>query len=268
MVENAGELPAINAHWNRAGLGQTILDTLAASGKNLAGLTLEDLAPVDQFHGGGIPATRALAELAGLAPGVRVLDVGGGLGGPARTLAREFGCQVTMIDPAESYVQAAEMLTERTGLGGQVQHQVGNALDLPFADGAFDVVWTQQSGMNIRDKEELYRSFHRVLAPGGTLAFQEIMAGDIQPVIFPLMWANDASANFLRTQDEMRSLIESAGFRERAWGQLPTPPSLPDPELSIATIVMGDNLPAIRRSDARNRDEARLLAVRAVFQRL
>ena len=82
-------------------------------------------------------------------------DVGGGLGGPARTLASLFGCKVIAIDLTESYVQAAEILTDRIGLGDRVKHYVGNALELSFDDGAFDVVWTQQSGMNIRDKERL-----------------------------------------------------------------------------------------------------------------
>src|SRR5262249_46048643 len=109
-----------------------------------------------------------LAHLAGLAPGARVLDVGGGLGGPARTLAVEFGCHVTVVDLTASYVQAAAMLTARLGLGDRVTHHVGNALALPFEPGAFDVVWTQNSGMNIADKERLYRGLYRVLQPGGS----------------------------------------------------------------------------------------------------
>ncbi|MFP6635340.1 MAG: methyltransferase domain-containing protein, partial [Dehalococcoidia bacterium] len=110
---------------------------------------------MDHFHGGGKPSTTRLAQLAGLTPDLRVLDVGGGLGGPARTLAVEFGCHVTVIDLTESYVQAAGELTTRLGLTGQVTHQVGNALELPFDDGHFDVVWTQNSGMNIQNKELL-----------------------------------------------------------------------------------------------------------------
>ena len=107
---------------------------------------------MDHFHGGGKPSTTRLAQLAGLTPDLRVLDVGGGLGGPARTLAVEFDCHVTVIDLTESYVQAARELTARLGLTGQVMHQVGNALELPFEDGQFDVVWTQNSGMSIHNK--------------------------------------------------------------------------------------------------------------------
>ena len=108
---------------------------------------------MDHFHGGGKPSTTRLAQLAGLTPDLRILDVGGGLGGPARTLAVEFGCHVTVIDLTESYVQAARELTTHLGLTGQVTHQVGNALELPFDDGHFDVVWTQNSSMNIRNED-------------------------------------------------------------------------------------------------------------------
>jgi ubiquinone/menaquinone biosynthesis C-methylase UbiE len=183
----------MNAYWGREGLGQAILDALVASGKNLATLTIDDLAPTDQFHGGGKAATVRLARLAGLSPGMRVLDVGGGLGGPARTLAVEFGCHVTVLDLTESYVRAAEMLTTQLGLGDRVRHDVGNALALPFDPGTFDVVWTQNSGMNIADKEQLYEGFHRLLRPGGRLAFQAPMAGPVQPLIFPTMWAREAT---------------------------------------------------------------------------
>src|SRR6266571_2285832 len=123
---------ATNAYWGRTGLERSILEALAAAGKNVDALTIDDLAPADQFHSGGKNATQRLARLANLRPGMRVLDVGGGLGGPARTLAVEFGCDVTVVDLTASYVRAAEMLTARLGLGDRVMHHAGNALELPF----------------------------------------------------------------------------------------------------------------------------------------
>src|SRR5438876_8319301 len=114
------ETRTIEAYWGRAGIGQAILDALAALGKDLDALSVDDLAPLDQFHGGGKPATLRLARLAALKPGMHVLDVGGGFGGPARTLAAEFGCRVTSIDLTPTYVEAARMLTFRLKLGDRV----------------------------------------------------------------------------------------------------------------------------------------------------
>jgi SAM-dependent methyltransferase len=203
---------------------------------------------------------------------MRVLDVGGGLGGPARTLAVECGCHVTVIDLTASYVQAAKALTTRLGLGDRVTHQVRNALELPFDDGIFDVVWTQNSGMNIAAKEQLYAGFHRVLRPGGWLALQEPMAGPVQPPIFPLMLARDAATSFLRTPAEMRALIEAAGFRARAWNDVTAEiagagPDAAVPTHSIQSLVMGNTLAAITHAGRRNRDERRIVMVQAVFER-
>jgi SAM-dependent methyltransferase len=262
---------AINNYWGRDGLGQAILDALIASGKSLDALTVDDLAPTDQFHGGGKVATVRLAGLAGLSLGTRVLDVGGGLGGPARTLAVEFGCHVTVIDLTESYVQAGEMLTARLGLGDCVTHHVGNALELPFNSGTFDVVWTQNSGMNIAEKERLYVGFHRVLRPGGRLVFQEPMAGPVQPLIFPTMWARDAATSFLRTPGEMQRLIEAAGFRAHAWDVEAALPGLERgaavPAHNIYHLIMGEAMAAITHAGDRNRDESRMVTVQAVFDR-
>ena len=262
----------ISSHWNRENLGEKILDALAAAGKRLDALTVDDLAVTDQFHGGGKPATVRLARLAALPPGTRVLDVGGGLGGPARTLAAEFGCRVTVIDLTESYVRAATMLTERVGLADRVSHRVGNALELPFDEDAFDAVWTQNSGMNIADKERLYAGLRRVLKPGGLLALQEPMAGPNQPPVFPVMWARVASQSFLRPPEEMRAVIERTGFRARAWDDVTMetapPTGNPVPAHSAQRIIMGDGLEAISRAGQRNREEGRIVMVQAVFERL
>ena len=267
---DASNVETTDDYWGRDGLGQTILDALAASGKNLDALTIDDLAPMDQFHPGGKEATVRLARLAGLTRGLRVLDVGGGLGGPARTLTVEFGCHVTVVDLTESYVRAADELTARLGLGDRVTHKVGNALELPFDDGEFDAVWTQNSGMNIAAKELLYAGFYRVLRPGGLLALQEPMAGPVQPPIFPLMWARDAATSFLRTPVEMRALIEPAGFRTRAWDDVTADvarPGAASPAPILPQLLMGDELTAITHAQQRNRDEGRIVMVQAVFDR-
>ncbi len=257
-------------HWERRGLSDAIRSVLAASGKAHDALTVDDLAPLDQFHGGGLGFTRRLATLAGLAPGTRVLDVGGGLGGPARTLAAEFGCRVTVLDLTETYVEAGRMLTELVGLEDRVDFVVGDALDMPFTDGAFDAVWTQNSGMNIADKERLYAGFRRVVRAGSLLVTQEPMSGRVAPPIYPQMWCDDASTDRIRTPDVMRAAIEAAGFTKREWAEVrigPPPADAPRPTRTVQALVMGeDRLTKIMRASRRNEDEGRVVLVQAVFE--
>jgi len=261
----------IKDHWEREDLSDSIRAALIESGKDLNALTLDDLAPFDQFHAGGKRFTLRLANLAGLKRDMQILDVGGGLGGPARTLAVEFGCHVTVVDLTESYVHAGRMLTSLMKLDDQVTFHVGDALDLSFDDNSFDVVWTQNSGMNIADKESLYAGFHRLLRSNGLLVIQEPMSGPNQPPVFPVMWSRDGSNNFLRKPEQMRATIEAAGFRLLKWDDVTAekgPPPAVAPKYTIQKLVMGEELLAeIRIADKHNDDEQRLSMVQAVFER-
>jgi len=268
----ASDARATNAYWGRSDLERAIDEALLGIGKDLDALTINDLAPVDQFHGGGKASTDRLARLARLELGMRVLDVGGGLGGPARTLALEHGCRVTVIDLTESYVRTGQWLTARLGLADRVSHREGDALALDMGAETFDVLWTQNSGMNIAAKERLYAGFARLLPRGGLLVIQEPMAGPAQPPVFPLMWARDATTSFLRLPAEMRALIEAAGFRTRAWEDVTAELAGPStgaavPAHGIARIVMGDAIDDITRAGQRNRDEGRVVMIQAVFER-
>ena len=259
-------------YWERKDLAERLLAALAAAGKNLDALTIDELAVTDQFHGGGKPATIRLARLLDPRPGARVLDVGGGIGGPARTLAVEFGCHVTVVDLTASFVRAGQMLTARLGLTDRVSHQVGNALELPFESGTFDAVWTQNSGMSIANKAGLYAGFHRVLRAGGRVALQEPMAGPVQPAVYPLMWATDPSTSFLATPSEMQGLIEKAGFAVAAWDDVSAEFAGPAsaeaiPPHTAQRLIMGEALDEIIRANHRNRTEGRIVSVQALLQR-
>lgn len=269
---------SINHHYGRTGLSATIAEHLQAAGKRVDELTIEDLAPVDQFHTRGQVATVELAQLAELQPGQRVLDVGGGLGGAARTLAAQFGCDVTVLDLTEEYCRAGEWLTAQTRLSTQVRFRVGNALDLPFAAGEFDVVWSQHSSMNIDDKERLYAEMHRVLKPGGRLAIHEIMAGPVQPVHFPVPWAREPALSFLRPTAAMRTTIRQAGFDERVWVDLSqqsldwfrprtaTAGAAPPP-LGLH-LLLGDLFAPAFGNQVKNLAEDRVRIVQAVYLRV
>ena len=118
----------VNAHYTREDLADTFAHVLRSWGKEDATLTADDLAPLDQFHVDGKAATLTLAALAGIGPATRVLDVGGGFGGPARTLAAAYGCPVTVLDLTEVYCQVGEMLTARSGLSDRVVLRHADAL--------------------------------------------------------------------------------------------------------------------------------------------
>jgi MPBQ/MSBQ methyltransferase len=211
---------AIQTHYGRPDMkdvGSVILAALEKAGKDLDYLTPEDLAPVDEFHIRGRLATLELASAAGLDASKHVLDVGSGIGGTARCLAMEFGCRVTGIDLTEEYCRAAEMLSSKVGLADLVDYRQGDATNLPFDDGVFDVVWTEHVAMNIPDKPRLYEEMHRVLKPGGTLAIYDVLAGPSGAVLFPVPWARTPDTSFLVEPNELRGLLEDAGFTISDW---------------------------------------------------
>lgn len=271
---------AVNAHYTPDDLSAAIQEGLRKAGKNPGAPALDDLAPVDQFHTGGKAATLELAQLASFTPGMRVLDVGGGIGGAARVLASQMGCQVTVLDLTEAYCQVGEMLTRQAGLSERVSFQQGNALQLPYADHSFDAVWTQHSTMNIADKARLYAELARVLRPGGRLAFHEIMAGPNTPIYFPVPWATDAHISFLLPPDELRALLTGSGWQERAWVDK-TAASLAFFAERLALIerasgnlpplgfhlLLGERFVPAFQNTLRNLQEERLTVIQAVFER-
>ncbi len=277
-MSGSGYTDAVSGHYTAGDLGEKILASLRTAGKNTDALQVEDLAQVDQLHAGGAHATRTLIGRASLQPGMRVLDVGGGLGGPARLIAHDAACTVTVLDLSEEFCRVGEVLTARVGLTGRVAFQHGNALDMPFPDGAFDRVWTQHSTMNIAEKERLYREIYRVLRPGGLLAMHEMMAGPVQPIHFPVPWARDPSISFLWPPAKIRRSLTEIGFREVEWideremalANLPAPAS-GQPEIgapaSAAQVLYGPQLPEMVQNVGRNLREDRLALVQAVFEK-
>ncbi len=206
------EPEGLKEHYSRGGLAEKILDGLRAAGKDPEKLSLDDLAPIDEFHSRGREATLELAGLARLMPETRVLDLGCGLGGPARRLAKTFACRVTGLDLTPEYVEVANLLAERTGLKGRVAFLQGDACETAFEDASFDVVWSQHAAMNIADKEKLYAEAARVLKPGGRLVLYDILAGDGGTPHFPVPWARDPGHSHLCTPPALRALLSGAGF--------------------------------------------------------
>ena len=269
---------AVADHYKRRALGDVILAALTAAGKDIEHLTTDDLAPVDEFHSGGRNATMRLAQLAQINGSERVLDVGCGIGGPSRYLASRFGCRMTGLDLTADFVALAGMLAQRTRLSDKVTYRQGDALDLPFADASFDLVWSQNAAMNIADRDRLYAEMRRVLTPSGRLALQEIAAGPGGEPFYPTPWASDKSISFLVTPEATRAALERIGFRVVAW-QDTTEEALEQqrarakaletgslPPLGLH-IVIGEAFPTVTKNMLRNLQEERLNLFNAVLER-
>jgi ubiquinone/menaquinone biosynthesis C-methylase UbiE len=209
---------AVAQHYAHGSLDETILNALAAAGKDPNHLTPKDLAPVDEFHVGGRPATIAFAQQFAPQPGMRLLDIGCGLGGAARYFASEHGCQVTGIDLSAEYADVANALAARVGLSDRVSCRQGSALALPFASGSFDGAYMFHVGMNIADKAKLFREVRRVLTPAGTFGIYDVMrlaAGDLH---YPVPWTSSAEVSFVEDAARYREFLIAEGFevmRER-----------------------------------------------------
>src|SRR6516165_4509707 len=209
-------LDGVRDHYRATGLTERLKTTLTAIGPEDQRLTPQQLGGFDQFHTRGLAATAELAKLAGITADMSVLDVGSGIGGPARFLAATYGCRVTGIDLSEPFVDAARYLTERTGQGERVSFENASALELPFDDGHFDVVLLQHVAMNISNRARLYREIRRVLKLSGRFAIYDVVLKSGDPH-YPVPWARTPATSFLITAAATREAIEPAGFRMLAW---------------------------------------------------
>ncbi len=266
-------LDGVRDHYRATGLTERLRTALTVLGPEDRLLTPLQLAALDHFHTRGLAATAELARLAGITADTSVLDVGSGVGGPARFLAATCGCRVTGVDLSEPFVDAARYLTERTGQSGQVSFETGNALELPFDDGCFDVVLLQHVAMNIFDRARLYREIRRVLRSGGRFATFDVVSISGEPH-YPVPWARTPATSYLLTAAATREMIEPAGFRTLAWqddtetakawfAQLRASGPPPTPNLGV---VMGPDFSQLAANLGLNLMEGRLGILTAVFE--
>ena len=264
----------VREHYSSTDLTDRIKSALATFTREGQRLTVDQLAPLDQFHTRGILATAELATAAGLDASTHVLDLGCGVGGPARYLAATFGCRVTGVDLSPGFIDAAKYLTGRCGLSDRVTFQAGDAVHLPFEDAAFDTVFLQHVAMNIEDRAALYAEVHRVLTPGGRFVTYDVVLGD-GDVVYPVPWARDGSTSFLLSEGDTRTAVEQAGFKVALWRD-DTQTAVdwfkaalagsPPRGLNLG-VVMGADFPALTGNLARNLRENRLGVLSAVLTR-
>jgi SAM-dependent methyltransferase len=264
----------VREHYSASGLINRIKSALTTIVPDGQPLTVDELAPLDQFHLRGMLATAELASAAGLEPSTRVLDVGCGIGGPARFLAATFGCEVTGVDLSPSFIDAANYLSMRCGLSSRVTFQVGNALHLPFDNAAFDVVFLQHVAMNIADRTALYDEIHRVLTLGGRFATYDLVLreGDIA---YPVPWARDTSASFLLSESDTRISLEKARFTPVFWRDdteialdwFKTTMTAPPQNGMNLGVVLGPDMREMASNLTRNLREDRIGVLSAVLKR-
>jgi sarcosine/dimethylglycine N-methyltransferase len=197
-----------------------IEQALIAAGKDLDHLQPSDLWLVEDFHTMGRIATSQLVGLTGITPADEVLDAGGGIGGTARYVADQFRCNVTAVDLTEDYCETARWLNRLVGLDKQISVRQADVTALPFADATFQVVISQHVQMNVADKTRLYREARRVLTDGGRLAIWDITSAEQGDPDYPLPWADRPELSHLATADQLRAVIESAGFVVDHWDDL------------------------------------------------
>jgi SAM-dependent methyltransferase len=204
---------AVAGHYGRGRLEDVILAAVTREGKDSERLVALDLAAVDEFHVGGLESTQELASQMELRGGMRLLDVGSGLGGPGRYFAAEHGCRVTGVDLTEEFVRVATSLTKRTKLEGLAEFRQGSASELPFEAGTFDGAYMIHVGMNIADKAGVFREVRRVLKAGGLFTiFDFVRTGD-GAMRYPVPWALSEETSFVVPAKEYRDALQNAGFR-------------------------------------------------------
>lgn len=269
-----------DAHYGSVDLVAKVKGALDQVGFGEGPIPWDALAPLDQFHVGGAAATTALAARLGIAPEATLLDVGCGLGGPARHIASVYGCTVQGIDLNAPFVDVARLLTQRTGLSDRVNHRVGDATQLPFEPASFDLALTQHVTMNIADRRTLYEGIFAVLRPGGRFAMFDVIAGDGQPPHFPVPWAREPTDSFLLSEGATRDVLEASGFVVLDWvdatevglkwleAQAAAAQGRPERLRPLALpLIMGADFPLMATTLGRNFREGRTRLLQGIVQR-
>ena len=251
---------------------EAISACLASEGKTPGNLTAAELATIDEFHIRGRKATLELAGAMQLKAADHVLDIGCGLGGPARLLAQEFDCRVTGIDLTEDFCRAATVLSEWVGLNDRVSFQQADATALPFNQDQFDAATTIHVAMNIEPKHQLYQEAKRVIKPGGVFAVYDVLQGEGGEVLFPVPWAREPSISHLATPAEMETFLHAAGFsimevtdstdESQAWFEAMAArmQASGPPKLSFQ-LFLGADFAEMARNQVRNLAERRIRTV-------
>ena len=261
----------VSEHYSGGGgLAAKIARDLASGGYDLTALSASDFESIDEFHFRGRVATLELLAQMNLASGTRVLDIGSGLGGLARTVAEEADVHVTGIDLTQEFCDTAKAISGWVGLSESTEFLQGDATDMSFPDNHFDGAVTMHVAMNIPDKTALYREALRVLKPGARFGIYDILQGEGGEVPYPAPWASEPSISHLATPQQMTECLTAAGFKilaeadstrqSLAWLQDRTLQPKPERSLPVTTrLLFGDTAKAMTRNQLLALSERRML---------
>ena len=203
---------AVSEHYTHGDLLKSIQAALAKLGKTVDSVTIEDLAPVDEFHIGGRQATEHFLSQLNFSEQDHILDVGCGLGGASRFVANKYNNQVSGIDLTKEYIETGKALCTWVGLDKQVTLHQGSALAMPFQDEIFDGGFIIHTGMNIENKTQLFTEVYRVLRLGTSFGVYDIMRIGNGELTYPVPWATVPSISNLTTPDQYKQALSDAGF--------------------------------------------------------
>jgi len=228
---------SVAQHYGNDGIVSRIVSALADAGFDTNDLEPNVFAGADEFHIGGRKGSEYVAKALDLESGQRLLDIGSGIGGPARFIANTLDVTVEGIDLTPEFVEAAVEITEMVGMTEQVSFEVGSATSIPFEDDTFDASTMLHVGMNISDKELLFREMARVTKPDGSIVVYDVMRTGEDDLVFPMPWSSTSEYSFVDTVNAYVKAAESAGLElltvddhaEMAVAFFNNPPSEPPP---------------------------------------
>ncbi|UII22316.1 class I SAM-dependent methyltransferase [Fulvivirga ligni] len=206
---------SLKEHYSKDELYEDILTRLRESDVDINHVSRDHISAVDEFHVRGAAVSKELAQSIQL-QGLKVLDVGCGLGGPCRMLADDYNCNTVGIDLCQEYIRTATALTKLVKLSDKSSFIQADATELPFDESSFDVVWTQHVQMNIADKRKFYSEIDRVLKPGGHLLYYDILRKNSGDIAYPMPWASSPKQSFLFTSEDMEVVLDHLNFRKIA----------------------------------------------------